>query len=402
MELNVKFEDLWKDTKSRYFIITGGRGSAKSFTVATFLTDLAVVDPSQTILFTRYTLTSAHISIIPEFEEKIALLNQADKFNVTKTEIECKTGAKILFRGIRTSSGNQTANLKSIQGVTTWVLDEAEELTDEQTFDKIDDSIRTVGTQNRIILILNPCTHHHWIYKRFFERGKQPNTCYIHTNYLDNIDNLSESFIHKAERIKSINEDLYNHRYLGAWLDRAEGVVFENWSIGEFDDSLQYAFGQDYGFSKDPTTLIKVAIDKKNKKLYLHECFYKQGLSTQQIYELNETYAGNSLIVGDSSEPRLIDELKRMGLNIKGAEKGQGSVSAGLLAMQDYDIVITEESQNLHKEMRNYVWLDSGSKLVIDDFNHGIDAGRYIFQYLTQNQDYRALPRKQNKGLIPI
>jgi phage terminase large subunit len=386
MELSGKYEPLWKDKHSRYFIITGGRGSAKSFTVSTFLTDLAVVDPKQTILFTRYTLTSAHISIIPEFEEKIQLMHHEDKFNVTKTDIECKTGAKILFRGIHTSSGNQTANLKSIQGVTTWVLDEAEELVDEKTFDKIDDSIRTKGVQNRVILILNPTTHHHWIYKRFFEKGKQPNTCYIHTSYLDNLNHLSESFIQKAETVKAINEELYTHRYLGAWLDRAEGTVFTNWSISDFDTSLQYAFGQDYGFSNDPTTLVKVAVDKANKKIYLHECFYKQALSTHQIFDLNRTYAGGSLIVGDSSEPRLIDELKRLGNNIKAAEKGQGSVSAGLLAMQDYELVVTPESHNLQKELRNYIWLDSGSKLVIDDFNHLIDAARYIFTELTKFQ----------------
>lgn len=393
MELNAKYEPLWRDTTSRYFLLTGGRGSAKSFTVSTFLTDLAVIDPKQTILYTRYTLTSAHISIIPEFEEKIDLLNHSDKFTVTKTEIECKTGAKILFRGIRTSSGNQTANLKSIQGVTTWVLDEAEELIDEAIFDKIDDSIRTTGVQNRVILILNPTTQHHWIYKRFFEKGKQPNTCYIHTSYLDNIKHLSESFVHKAERVKAINETLYEHRYLGAWLDRAEGTVFDNWSIGDFDNNLQVIYGQDYGFAKDPTTLIRIAVDNQNKKLYLHECYYKQGLSTEQIYDLNKTYAGSGLIIGDSAEPRLISELSRMGLNIKGAEKGQGSVSAGLLAMQDYEIIITPESHNLQKELRNYVWLDSGSKLVIDDFNHGIDAARYGFTYLTKYHFVRKMRR---------
>ena len=402
MVLSEKFEDLWKDTTSRYFILTGGRGSSKSFTVATFLTDLAVIDPKQTILFTRYTLTSAHISIIPEFEEKIELLNHADKFTVTKTEIECKSGAKILFKGIHTSSGNQTANLKSIQGVTTWVLDEAEELVDEKIFDKIDDSIRTKGVQNRVILILNPTTHHHWIYKRFFENGKQPNTCYIHTNYLDNEANLSESFVHKANRIKEINEELYNHRYLGAWLDRAEGTVFENWEVGEFDESLQVIYGQDYGFSNDPTTLIKIAVDKAKKRLYLHECFYKQGLSTSEIAELNKYYAGRSLIVGDSAEPRLIDEVSKHGLNVVGAIKGQGSISAGISGMQDYDIVITKESVNLQKEFRNYVYLDKGSKLVIDDFNHGIDAARYGYQYYTQNDTYKPIPRQQPRGLTPV
>lgn len=384
IKLNSKYEELWK-SKNRYHVITGGRGSSKSFTIGTYLVDLAIREPGQTILFTRYTLNSAHISIIPEFIEKIELLGYSDKFNVNKTEIECINGSKIIFRGIKTSSGNQTANLKSIQGVTTWVLDEAEELVDEKIFDKIDDSIRTVTHQNRVFLVLNPTSFEHWIYKRFFEK-KQINTTYIHTTYKDNIDNLSKSFIEKAENVKDLNFDVYKHRYLGEWIDKAEGVVFTNWSIGKFDESLQYVFGQDYGFSNDPTTLIKVAVDDRNKIIYLDELCYKKGLTTEQIYSINNHHALSEVIIGDSAEPRLISELKAKGLNIKEAEKGQGSISAGLSAMQDYKIIVTENSVNIQKELRNYVWLDSGSKLVIDDYNHAIDAARYAFWYLKMSK----------------
>jgi phage terminase large subunit len=385
IQINSKYKKLWT-SNDRYYIVTGGRGSSKSFSIATYLVDLAIREPHQVILFTRYTLTSAHISIIPEFIEKIELLGYAAQFTATKTEITCNNGSRIIFRGIRTSSGNQTANLKSIQGVTTWVLDEAEELIDEIIFDKIDDSIRTKTHQNRVILALNPCTQHHWIYKRFYENGNANNTSYIHTSYLDNIKNLSDSFIGKAEMVKSINQKLYEHRYLGAWLDSAEGTVFNNWQIGQFDESIQCIFGQDYGFSKDPSTLMQLAVDEHNKIIYVKECFYKPSLSTDQIFDLNVNYAGKNLIIGDSAEPRLISELKAKGNNIKEAVKGQGSVSAGLLAMQDYKIIVSEDSYNLQKELRNYVWLDSGSKLVIDDYNHCIDAMRYAFTFITQNK----------------
>lgn len=376
MEINSKFKELYT-TKNRYIILTGGRGSGKSFSISDFILRLTF-EVGHTILFTRYTLTSANISIIPEFVEKIEMLSLENAFEVTKDIITNKlTNSKIIFRGIKTSTGNQTANLKSIQGVTTWILDEAEELVDETIFDKIDDSIREKNLQNRVILILNPTTQQHWIYKRFYEKGTQENATYIHTTYLDNLDNISQSFIDKAEKIKAANYELYKHRYLGVWLDKAEGVVFENWRIGHFDESQQVIFGQDYGFSNDPTTLVKIAVDKKNKIIYCDELFYKSGLSTNQIFELNTNYAGRGLIIGDSAEPRLIDELKHRGCNIKPAEKGQGSVSAGILAMLDYEIVITPNSYNLQKELRNYVWLDSGSKLVVDDFNHCIDAIRY-------------------------
>lgn len=385
-EICYKFKPLYTD-KSRYFVLTGGRGSSKSYSVSDFIVRL-LLEAGHTILFTRYTLTSAHISIIPEFVEKINLLGLAELFQITKTEITCNNGSKIIFRGIQTSSGNQTANLKSIQGVTTWVLDEAEELTDESVFDKIDESIRVKALQNRVILILNPVTSAHWIFKRFFEHGTHDNTTYIHTTYLDNIKHLSDSFIQKAADLKLKNELKYNHRFLGQWLDQADGVVFTNWIEGEPqpDAAGIEIYGQDYGFSNDPTTLIRCLINTKKKVIYLQEMFYQAGLSTEQIAILNKTYAPGKLIIGDSAEPRLIDELRQRGINIKPAEKGQGSVSAGLLGMQDYQLIVHPESYNLKKELRNYVWLDSTAKLVIDDYNHLIDAARYAFQNATKRK----------------
>jgi len=107
------------DNPSRYFIVTGGRGSGKSYSINMLLCML-MQEEGHVILFTRYTLRAASISIIPEFVEKIEILGWQDIFSITKDEIIHKrTGSKILFRGIKTSSGNQVANLKSLQGVTT-------------------------------------------------------------------------------------------------------------------------------------------------------------------------------------------------------------------------------------------------------------------------------------------
>ena len=172
MEINSKFKQFVNDKNCRYYIITGGRGSSKSYSITTYL-NLLTFQKGYRILFTRYTMASAHLSIIPEFLEKIEALDVSEHFEINKSEIVNKlTGSDIIFRGIKTSSGNQTASLKSLQGIGVWVLDEAEELVDEETFDKIDLSIRQKGVHNRIILILNPTTKEHWIYKRFFENNK--------------------------------------------------------------------------------------------------------------------------------------------------------------------------------------------------------------------------------------
>ena len=259
IEISSKYKSL-VESDSRYFVVTGGRGSGKSFGVTMFLLMLTY-ESEHTILFTRYTLTSAHISIIPEFLEKIDLIGMNQDFHITKDEIiNVKTGSKILFKGIKTSSGQQTANLKSLAGVTTWVLDEAEELTEEDTFDKIDLSIRHKTKQNRVILVLNPSTKEHFIYQKFFQskgidagfNGTKDDTTFIHTTYLDNKENLSQSFLNQIEDTKKRRPEKYKHTILGGWLDRAEGIIFNNWKLGEFKQVSTSIFGQDYGFSNDP------------------------------------------------------------------------------------------------------------------------------------------------------
>ena len=394
INLQKKYE-VFRDSDSRYFVITGGRASGKSFNISVILL-LLTFETDHVILFTRYTLTSAGISIIPEFLEKIELLGFESQFYITKDEIVNKaTGSRIVFKGIKTSSGDQTASLKSIQGVTTWVLEEAEELTDEKKFDTIDFSIRSNKRPNRILLILNPTTKEHFIYKRFFEeRGIQEgsnitkaDTTYIHSTYLDNIEHLNDSFVQQVEAMRLRRPEKYKHQILGGWLDKAEGVIFSNWEIGEFKRIGTSVFGQDYGFSNDPTTLIETNIDRSNKRIYLRECFYLPRLTTSEISRLNRQYAGDGLIIGDSAEPRLITELRRES-NIRESVKGQGSVTYGISLMQDYDLIVEPNSTNLIKELNNYSWLERKSNTPIDDHNHLIDAARYAISYQLKNPNY--------------
>ena len=392
IEVHKKYREiLAKD--SRYYIVSGGRGSGKSFSVNALLV-LLTYEAGHTILFTRYTLSSAYISIIPEFIEKLEMLGLLGDFHITKDEIKNKrSGSKIIFRGIKTSSGDQTANLKSLTGITTWVVDEAEELTDEQKFDTIDLSVRQQGKQNRVILILNPTTKEHFIYSRFFEdRGVNEgvnktveNTTYIHTTYLDNKDNLSQSYLDQIEKMKLRRPEKYKQQILGAWLNKAEGVIFDNWTIGEFKHIGTSVWGQDIGFAADASTLVETNIDTSNKVIYLKECFYLHRLTTSQISELNIKHSKRGLIVVDSAEPRLIHEMKAKGCNVKASIKGQGSITYGISLLQDYDIIVTPDSTNLIKELNNYRWLEKKSNTPVDNWNHLIDAVRYAVGFQLQN-----------------
>lgn len=389
MNINKKYNALaTSDDDVRYFIVTGGRGSGKSFGINTFLINL--IRRGHNILFTRWTMTSAHISIIPEFLEKIELLNVSKEFYVTKFDITHRpTESRILFRGIKTGAGTQTSALKSLQGITTWVVDEAEELVDEDIFDDIDLSIREKGLRNRVILVLNPATKEHFIYKRFFEsRGIEPDfngvsgdTCYISTTYRDNKDNLSKSFLDSIALMRRTRPDKYKHQVLGSWLDRAEGVIFSNWSLGKFNNDNPSVFGQDFGFSIDPTVLVETSIDKKAKKIYIKEHYGKNGMTTTDVYEMNKLCAPNGLIIGDSAEPRLLAEVKNRGCNIKPVRKGKDSVKAGINILLDYELIIDPDSIEVIKELNNYVWNDKRSETPVDKYNHYMDAIRYAVSY---------------------
>ena len=391
ISLSPKYKPLI-ESDTRFYVVTGGRGSQKSFGVASFATALSL-ETDHKILFTRQTMTSAHLSIIPEFKEKIDMMGLSDAFHVNKADIINRlSGSEIIFRGIQTSSGDQTANLKSLQGITTWILDEAEELTSEDKFDTIQRSIRSNKKPNRIILILNPATKEHWIYKRFFEQagveagfnGVKDNVTYIHTSYLDNIKHLPQDYIDDFEQLRIRRPDRYAHVVMGGWLNKADGVVFTNWKFGEFNpDKLQTSCGMDFGFSVDPDTLTEIAIDKAQMKIYIHQHIYAKGLKTHVLAQMILDKVGKMLIIADSASPRTIKDLEYLGCNIQAVVKG--TIESGITRLQDYELILSPESTEIAKEFNNHVYADKGSKLYIDSWNHAIDGIRYNTSFHLDN-----------------
>ena len=218
----------------RYYIVTGGRGSGKSF-AGSLAYAHELTTAHYKMLYLRQTLVSARISIIPEFYEKLELISQTGEFVQGMTEIcNTKTGCKLYFRGIQTSRKSNEAQLKSIKGVGRVLIDEAQEFVDEAAFDRVDFSLRDKGSPNTITMSLNPTVKSHWIYQRFFKapgvaddfNGVSGDTCYIHTTYLDNLRNLDASFIAGAERMKAQNYGKYQNLFLGFWIGENEGALW--------------------------------------------------------------------------------------------------------------------------------------------------------------------------------
>lgn len=315
-------------------------------------------------------MVSAHISIIPEMTEKIDLDGTSRYFRATKTDIiNTRSGGKIMFRGIKTSSGNQTAKLKSIHGITTFVCDEAEEWTDENDFDKIMLSIRQKGIQNRIIIIMNPTDSNHFIYQKYIrdthrlveidgvqvQISTHPDVLHIHTTYLDNIDHLSDEFLNEVRRMKEENPEKYAHTVIGRWSDVAEGAIYKKWGVVKrMPDGIQkIALGVDFGFTHDPTAIVMCGV--KDDALYLDELCYRTNMLSRDIIAVLKKYP-DMRVIADSADPRLIQEIANAGIRIYPVEKGAGSIIAGIEKAKEFKMYVTERSYNIMKELRNYVW----------------------------------------------
>lgn len=344
----------------------GGTRSAKTYSTIYFLIDLCLKYSGLEIDICRDTFTALKATAWKDFRDVLTSCNLYHDSNHNKTDhTYTLNGNTISYYGADTPD--------KIHGRSRDILwiNEAHQFP-ESTIDQL-----FPRTRHRIICDYNPALGvDHWLDKYI---GKYP-PCI--TTYKDN-PYLTTSQI---EEIESRKNNSYWWKIYGSG-ERAtrQGAIFNNWNIGDFDTSLPYCYGQDYGFSIDPTTLIKVAVDQSRKVIYCDELLYSsEGMGTDAIFKANiELIQSKSdLIVADSAEDRLIADLAKRGLNIEPCVKGQGSVVAGITAMQDYQIVITNRSSNLKKELSNYIWNDKKAGIPVDAFNHLIDPTRYSFNKL--------------------
>jgi phage terminase large subunit len=164
-----------------------------------------------------------------------------------------------------------------------------------------------------------------------------------------------------------------------------QGVVFDDWqqvdNIDFAGDKL-VAIGLDWGYTNDPTAV--VAVYKRGSAILLHELLYQNGLTNQDIADhLRKLGIGRSWpIIADSAEPKSIEEVHRLGFNIHPATKGADSIRNSIDILKRQPLLVTRESTNLIKELRNYTWDTdkTGASLgvPIDRYNHAIDAVRYV------------------------
>ena len=396
-----KYEPLFRpgtQDSPRYKVVTGGRGSGKSTAVST----AKVVDTYRddyTTLYSRYTLVSAEVSIIPEYLSRVVSLGKARHFRATKEAVINRvSGGKIYFKGILASSGNQTARLKSIPRLKSFLLDEAQELTSEMEFDVIDLSIRERDVINDIELVLNPSDIHHWIYKRFFKKpgvpfdfnGRVDDTQYVHTDWRDNRSNLHPSFIAKALQCERDDPDKYRNIYLGDWAVKRNGLIYPRWEEVTLDLiplGLDWWYANDWGYSGDPDALLRMAFDPLTRTLYLVQVMYATGklprdvaAAIRQDCEGIGLSADDVVVYCDPARPDSIAELRQQyGIN---ALPGINRDKVGRIGyLQGFRVNYVGDA--IREEAETYSWEPSKEDEDVfmdvpqDGGDHAMDAASY-------------------------
>jgi len=249
------------------------------------------------------------------------------------------------------------------------------------------------------ILDYNPSMDEHWIYDKICKR---PRTKYMHSTMLDNL------LIPKNAKEQILSYEPTEANYAAGTADKRkwmiyglgqraslEGVIFENWDIVHeipaWALAKHHRYGLDFGYTNDVTAIANVAWS--GNELWLDEVCYQTHMVNPDIGKMiiaNElkTVKGYA----DCSEPKSIEEIHRMGINLHPVLKPKGSVVGGIDILKRFKIHITERSLNAIREFKNYTWMqDKSGKWLnepIDDFNHFIDASRYVaFMELGQKRE---------------
>jgi phage terminase large subunit len=231
-------------------------------------------------------------------------------------------------------------------------------------------------TTEKIIIDYNPSDEYHWIYDKVLNRD---DVDFYKTTYLDN-PFLDKSIIKEIERLKQTDEQYWQIYGLGE-KGISKATIFNYYEVPHIPhDAELVSYGADAGYTNDPSTLVSVY--KKDHNLYIKEHLYRTMMTTKDLSDhFKRESVGRNTIYFDAAEPRLIDELRRMGHNIQPSLKGRDSVNAGIDLLKRFKIHLVTSDDNLIMEFRNYKWVtDKSGKLTntpVDKNNHLIDAVRY-------------------------
>ena len=361
------FQKNW-DASTRFVINIGGSRSTKTYSILQLLIVKALESKDPLVIsIVRKSLPSLRISVMRDFFD---ILKSLDLYAVeahNKTENTYMLGSTLIEFFSIDDAQKRRGTKRDILFV-----NEANEISYEDFFQL---NIRTTQT---VYLDFNP-SEQFWYNDKIQNRD---DVTIIHSTYKDN-PYLNQDQVNEIERLQFTDKQYYQIYALGEFAGAID-LVFSYTPVDDIptNNAKLVALGMDFGFTNDPTTLVEIW--KHDNDLYLNELMYDKGLTNQDIGDTMKQYGVDRYteIIADSAEPKSIEEIRRMGYNIKPATKGPDSILNGIDILKRHRIYVTKQSTNIIKELNGYKWITDkdGNKLnkPIDMFNHALDAVRYV------------------------
>lgn len=364
------------ESNKPYIVHQGGTSSGKTYSILQYLVNIAAKEKDLIITVVGQDIPNLRVGAYRDAQTIIYgdafFTQELNDHNKSNRVFTFKSGSKIEFNSyndeIDARSGKRTHSF----------FNEANGI-DYGIFEQI-----SMRTTQQTIIDFNPSASF-WAHDKL--QGRDDVDWFVST-YRDNyfiqpsIKKKILSYEPTPENIKAGTANQYRWQVYGLGeVGRLEGLVFPNFeTTNEWPENYKWrCYGLDWGYTNDPTALVEIRYN--GGALYWKEHIYKRQLTNQYISRLIKELGVTDEIVADSAEPKSIAELRNTGVWVKPAKKGKDSVMFGIQLLQDYPIKIHAQSKNLIEEFSSYTWAKDRSgqptNKPIDDFNHGIDAGRY-------------------------
>ncbi|MFA5127307.1 MAG: PBSX family phage terminase large subunit [Patescibacteria group bacterium] len=378
--------------QARYKAAYGGRGSAKSHFFAEMVVDKCV-EKSTFVVCCRETQKSLKFSSKRLIEYKIETLGVGHLFEIQEAQIKGSNGSLIIFTGLQSHTSD---SIKSLEGADVLWIEEAQNVS-QTSLDIVRPTIRKTGSE--IWASWNPRFSTDPIDELLRNDSPPPGSIVVNANWTEN-PWFPEELKIEMEYDRARDMDKYLHIWEGQYLSNSEARVFKNWTVEEFERPRGTVFrlGADWGFSVDPSVLIRASID--GNILYIDYEAYRVGCEIVNLPDLfmSVPQAEKWPITADSARPETISHMQKNGFpKIQAAIKGAKSVEDGIEFLKSYDIIVHPRCKHVIDELTLYNYKTdkmTGNILPIleDKNNHCIDALRYACEGARRAQFKNELP----------
>lgn len=381
-----KFYPSLLDYSHRWEFWCGSAGSGKSYFIAQKIIIRCCQEKIRVLACRRYGTTLRN-SVFAQFKEVLAKWQITKYVNIRETDMSIifPNGSQIILCGL-----DDEEKLLSLTNISTIWIEEVFQV-EKTKVEQLNLRMRGTAKNQQLILSWNPISKHHWLYD-FTVENPPDNSIFIHSTYKDN-PFLNEEYILSLDELEYRNPQKYRVYGLGEWGIDADGLVFQNWKVEDFNHAEiqgQLMCGLDFGFVNDISAFVASLLVESQKRIYIFKIWGDTNKTNADLVNIITNMGFNkSVIIADSAEPKSIAEIKSGGIQkIKACTKGQDSIIHGIQKLQNYEIIIHPSCQGIITEFENYTWQkdknnDCYINKPIDDFNHYIDALRYSLQSVT-------------------